>query len=212
VYKKIFLGVIVLILVLVCWIWFKNSGYWYFNYYILHQGPPPSYCDPGPCNTKALSVGVIKKIEDLPNLYSVEIPKDWKVTESIGTRGVSLSSIHTESPDWKSHSVAGEMEDSIYYDTGAYFSIGVTTLINEDPFKYTGAQNNLINKKNVVIGGINATQYLYKDPNLVEGQILGASLIYKGDRYSFQLGYNPKTYPNGETVFINMLNSVKFIK
>ncbi len=50
--KKILLAVVIVVIVLVGlsgWIWFKNSGYWYFNYYVLHEGPPPGYCDPGPC-------------------------------------------------------------------------------------------------------------------------------------------------------------------
>ena len=51
-YKKGFAMVwviILVVLVLVGWIWFKNFGYQYLNYYVFHKGMPPGYCGPGPC-------------------------------------------------------------------------------------------------------------------------------------------------------------------
>ncbi len=61
--KKILLTLVIIAIIfvgLIGWIWFKNSGYWYFNYYILHKGPPPNYCDPGPCGNYMSGVVEIK--------------------------------------------------------------------------------------------------------------------------------------------------------
>lgn len=68
----ILIGIIIVIICLIGWMWFKNDGEWYFNYYILHQGMPPHYCDPGPCDVnnntrnnlpKNLTLDMLKNME-----------------------------------------------------------------------------------------------------------------------------------------------------
>lgn len=159
---------------------------------------------PSPTETVSLNPATVK-IVDKGNLYSVEIPKDWKVTESTGPRGVSVSSLHLESPDWKSSSVAGGPHDNIYYKTGAYLSISVDTL-NEDP----SANSSIVSKKSITIDGARGTYYTFTEPSLSEGQLLGAYTYYKGKSYTFRFGFNPKTFTQGETTFADILSSFKF--
>src|SRR3989344_4877334 len=46
-HKKVWaLGLVIIVLILAS-LFIKNSRW--VNYYIFHKGPPPGYCDPGPC-------------------------------------------------------------------------------------------------------------------------------------------------------------------
>jgi hypothetical protein len=82
----ILIGIIVLLIVLVGWIWFKNSGYQSLNYYIFHKGMPPEYCDPGPCGaTKPLVATTTDEIANWKTYkntqygFSFNYPNDWAV-------------------------------------------------------------------------------------------------------------------------------------
>jgi len=158
------------------------------------------------------------KVTDKGNLYSVEIPKDWKVTRSTGAEGVSLSGMSIDSPDWKLHSIKvpeGEYTDSVYYDTGASLHIAVSNYSADEQNQQLLIRNGYsdqISKKNIMIDGVSGDYYINTIPSLAVGQGLVASVIYKGNSYSLVLGYNPKTYPQAETVFLNILNSFKFMK
>lgn len=157
------------------------------------------------------------KVTDKGNLYSVEIPKDWKVTRSDEARGVSLSSTYIESPDWKLHS--RELSDGpygadFYYDIGASLHIAVSNLTTDEANQQLLIRHGYfdqISKKNIMIDGVSGGYYIDTEPSLAVGQKLATSVIYKGNTYSFEFGYNPKTYPQAETVFINILHSFKFI-
>ncbi|MEI6843482.1 MAG: hypothetical protein WCK48_03185 [bacterium] len=61
--KKLFFVSVILVVILFGWVWYKNSGYQYFNYYVLHQGMPPHYCDPGPCNIEINKINNVDTAE-----------------------------------------------------------------------------------------------------------------------------------------------------
>jgi hypothetical protein len=158
----------------------------------------------------------VKQLTDKANLYSVEIQNDWKITANEGEKGVQRSFITAESPDFKSRidDTIGGPFDAIYFEKGAQLTIHVTkgkeelTHSGEGGGKETG----VISKKNITLDGVNGTYYIFKEPSTYQGQLIDAYAIYKNNSYLLRLAYNPDTYPQGEKIFENIINSFRFIK
>lgn len=157
------------------------------------------------------------KITDKGNLYSVEIPKDWKIIRNEGAKGVQLSNISGESPDWKSRSDVDAEGPCVphYYESGVFFQFHVEN--EEDTAGHYGEgggpDTGVISKKNISVDGVNGVYHVFtEDCGTSEGQLVDAHFNYKGNSYLFRFSYNPAKYPQAETAFMNILNSIKFTK
>ena len=177
------------------------------------QATTPTKVPVSPAPTSAVNT---TKITDKANLYSVEIPKDWKITRNEGAKGGQLSDITGESPDWKyrvDNSAEGPCTPS-YYESGVSFQFHVNN--QEDAAAHYGEgggpDTGVISKKNISIGGVNGVYHVFKEPCTSEGQLVDAHVNYNGNGYLFRFAYNPSKYPQAETAFMNILNSIKFTK
>jgi hypothetical protein len=130
------------------------------------------------------------------------------VVDEEGPRGLRLSSISLESPDFSVF--VDEAEEGpftpIYYETGATLIIFVGNMEQEPPYHYGG----VISEGDVTIDGEVAPYHVFLEPSTWAGQLLEAHLNHGGNHYAFTLGYNPETCPAGEDLFQAMLDSFQF--
>ena len=162
-----------------------------------------------PSDTKGSILEVVR-INDNAHLYSVEIPKDWGFTTE-GARGIQVSQITGQSPDWTStvdNSTEGPAE-AVHYKTGVSFQFHVS---REEPVQPYHENSELIESRNKIIDAVPAAFHSFATPSTAEGRHLDAHVTYKGKYFTFLFTYNPATYPQGEEVFMHILNSVRFAK
>ena len=147
-------------------------------------------------------------VSDQPNLYSISVPDGWVITSDEGPRGLRLSSIVVESPDFSVF--VDEAEEGpftpIYYETGATLIIFVGDMEQEPPYHFGG----VISESEFTIDGEIAPYHVFLEPSTWAGQLLDAHLNHGGNLYEFTLGYNPETCPAGEDIFQAMLDSFQF--
>jgi len=168
---------------------------------------------PSPTPTPVLSP--CEAVPDLPatvsdpeNLYTISIPEGWIVVNEEGPRGLRLSSISLESPDFSVF--VDEVEEGpfspIYYETGATLVIFAGTMEEEPPYHFGG----VISEGDVTIDGEVVPYHVFLEPSTWAGQLLDAHLNHGGNGYTFDLAYNPETCPAGEDLFRAMLDSFLF--
>lgn len=142
---------------------------------------------------------------DASRFFSLTLPDGWKVTESNGPRGVSLSSMSAQSPDFSMHideSVEGPFTPQ-YYDQGARFFLNVTRgPRNTAPRNFS---------QPITIDGVAGWFANLNEPSTTQGQDLQANVEKGGLTYAFDFSYNPDTYPEGERVFQEILSSFMFL-
>jgi hypothetical protein len=165
-----------------------------------NQPPPPKTSDkPTPPE--------LVRVTDTANLYSIELPEGW-VTTHEGPRGVRLSGLHSESPDWSASSGAGDGPSGmVTYEHGAVLNISVTSETLSEPYHESSS---VLSQSNISVGDVEATIHNFREPSLAEGTLLDAHLQRNGHYYVLRFGYNPATYSQGEEVFRAMLDSVRF--
>lgn len=179
------------------------------------QQTPVSMQTTDPTGMSEQNINTVK-ITDKGNLYSVEIPKDWKILMSEGAKGMQLSDMTGESIDWKQYvdeNAEGPFSP-IYYQSGVSFQFHVNSE-EEAPGHYGeggGPDTGIITTKNIVIGGANGVYHVFKEPSTYEGQLVDAHVNYKGNAYLFRFAYNPASFPQAESLFMTILSSIKFTK
>lgn len=154
-----------------------------------------------------------QQLTDKANLFSVEIPNDWKIVDNQGAMGVQLSRITAESPDWSYYS-----DDSyegpfspIYFQSGGSLSFHVTEG-EEEPTHYGeggGPKTGVIEEKIVIVSGIEGVYHIFKEPSTFEGQLIDLHINYEGNNYVIRLAYNPTNF-DGEEFFDDLLDSFSF--
>jgi len=146
-------------------------------------------------------------VSDQPNLYSISVPDGWVITSDEGARGLRVSSIFVESPDFSVF--VDEAEEGpfspVYYETGAALSIHVGAP-SSSPYHF----QELISESDVTIDGVTAPYHVYVDPSTWAGQLIDAHANHGGNDYTFDFAYNPETCPAGEDLFQAMLDSFQF--
>ena len=153
----------------------------------------------------------VTRLTDRANLYSVELPKDWKIVQE-GSMGVQRSEITAESPDWSATTdeFAEGPSATVHYKTGASTHLHVSSEMAQEPYHVDAGD--IIKTKQVVVDGEVASYHVFKTPSTAEGQLLDAHFNHKGNGYTFLFAYNPATYQQGEEVFTHILNSIRFEK
>lgn len=184
--------------------------------YFIFAKPIPTNQNTGQINQPSTTTTKSARISDKANLYSFEIPADWKVTLNEGAKGVSVSEVIAESPDWKIRT--NETEDGpcstvSYLESGATLQFGVSNQEEILSHYNQGGGSGIVSQKNILVGGVSAVYHVFNEPSCTHNvQSVDAHVNYGGNNYTFSFTYNPAKYPQGETVFMNMLNSIEFTK
>jgi len=147
-------------------------------------------------------------LSDQPNLYSISIPAGWVTTVDEGALGVRVSRIIVESSDFSVtvDEVVEGPHDLIYYETGATFTIHVTTPEQPPPYHFGGVTS----ESAVTVDGVAGTYHVFKEPSTAAGQLLDAHVSSGGNQYVIRMGYNPATCPAAEDLFAAILDSFRF--
>lgn len=143
-------------------------------------------------------------LTDASNLYSITLPAGWKVTANEGKRGIRLSYISAESPDFfvRSDESADGPFVPQYYERGAAFGL------HAGP----GDPNEVMNRpgiasRPIIIDSIPGSFRAQNDPSTMVGQQVDAMIHNEGVTYRFTFVYNPDAYPQGREVFQQILDS-----
>lgn len=150
---------------------------------------------------------------DKAGLYSVVLPEQWVVTADEGTKGVQLSFMTAESPNYRER--RDETSDGpftpIYYESGAKLRIHVTKGEQEPTFYgENGVSETVTFTKHITVDGVGGIYRVYKEPSTQEGQLLSVHLNYQGSNYRLTLMHDSRAYPEGEKIFLDVLNSFKW--
>ncbi len=163
--------------------------------------PPPS--------SSASAAPTTRRVSDASGLFSVEIPRTWKITASEGTKGIQLSRIIAQSPDFRlrEDTTADGPFTPQYYEQGAQVSIHVTR-------GALAARGNLEagtqRTERIAIDGRSSLLRVFTEPSTMLGQIIDAQVDYRNNSYVFTLRYNPDTFQGGEDIFKEILASFRF--
>lgn len=161
--------------------------------------PPPSITQ-NPTSTQ------IQQIVDEEGGISYEIPSDWNVMKE-GAQGVRISGLQSETPDFvmRTDEQATGPFTPIYYDSGAHLQVSVQNDIRPQTDRPVGE---IIEETQVIVDGIDADYFRYKEPSTLQGEILDVRFSTNEKSYFFRFGYNPETLSNGENIFFTIIDSV----
>jgi hypothetical protein len=139
----------------------------------------------------------------------VEIQTTWRITAEEGKKGLQLSRITAETPDFRVREDAAAEGPFTpqYYETGAAFSIRALRDVVGGPTRH----GQILRTESITVDGRTGTYHVYKEPSTFQGQLLDVHVIFGGTEYLFEFMYNPATYPQGEDVFKDIVNSVNFL-
>lgn len=208
----LFAGVVILAL---------GGGYYMFNF---NASPVPN----GPTSNLGDVTDVgnaydkwVRKT-DAANLYSAEILADWKITDikiikEEGTVSSRLwnSLMGAESPDWQTEN-RNDFDAPTHIKSGA----SVEFYVSNTPIDYNASNLGMplkptSTKREIIIDGVKGEFTVYREddpPHHEEGLVLETPVEHGGNFFTFRFAYNPTTYPQGEQVFMDMLNSIRFTK
>lgn len=153
----------------------------------------------------------MRAITDASRLFTLELPADWITTWNEGRKGVRVSSLGAQSPDFRLtlDETAEEPFTPRRYEWGAEFSVHVVR--GRDKVVEEGARTvGLLEHSPVTIGGVSGVLRAGAGISTRQGRNLDAIIHKDGLNYIFTFGYNPATYPQGEQVFRDILSSVQF--
>ena len=175
--------------------------------------------DPGsiPSTSTGTSNADLVRITDTAHLYSLEIPKDWKITYEgkIEMEGEALtrpSFVGGESPDWKIVS-PDTIDAKGHIEGGAAVEFYVFNQNSEGAPSRIQMPKKFVSKRDMLIDDVSGALKTYKEydhPNHEEALVLEAYANHKDNFFTFRIAFNPTTYPQAEEVFMRMLKSVQF--
>lgn len=175
--------------------------------------PPPLLASPSPLPTLAPSPATAEPVTtsrrtDTSRFFSVEIPTTWRITADEGKKGLQLSRITAETPDFRvrQDSAAEQPFTPQYYETGAHMSLRALKDV-VGPTRH----GQTLRTETITVDGRPGTYHVYKEPSTFQGQLLDVHVTFGGTEFLFEFAYNPATYPDGEEVFKAIVNSVRFL-
>ena len=153
-----------------------------------------------------------KTVTDITNVYSVEIPDDWRVEPQIGS-GTRPSYLRAESSDWRTET-PDSLNASTHIATGASLEVYVfdQDIGGRAPDRLQMTIK-LEESRPIKIHGLEQVLNIYREyepPR--EGLVLEVPVEQGGNFYTFRFAYNPTTFPEGEAVFVKILHSVIFLQ
>lgn len=141
-------------------------------------------------------------ITDPASLYKLNVPTDWVVKIQEGTDGTQRSYVEVTSPDFASR--LDESTNAVYYTAGAQLSVQVVSEAEEKTY------TTVLEENTIEVAGEPATYTMYRRGNTASGRLIDVVFQHNDDVYTLTFVYNPETYPNGEAVLEEILNSFAF--
>lgn len=153
----------------------------------------------------------MRTISDASHVLTLELPADWPITLNEGRKGIQLSRIAAQTPDFqfREDTTTDGPFTPQRYERGAVFSLHAVrgrSEVGEESARTVGLQA----VGPITIDGIAGTFRAGAGISTVVGRNLDAIVYKNGVNYVFVLSYNPDMYPQGETVFRTILASVRF--
>lgn len=143
-------------------------------------------------------------ISDSSHLYSVTFPTGWNIRTEEGKKGVQLSLLTAESPDFVVR--VDNTTDGPFMAN--YFEHGATMTIHAITGSVAQGIHNLgTTGEPITIANITGMLSSQNEPSTMAGRNLEAVINSRGVNYFFSFAYNPQTYPEGRQIFLNILAS-----
>ncbi len=186
--------------------------------------PQPRSDAPNPLTSidldKVTDTGISKvdvvRIADTAHLYSVEIPRDWKITlsgtEDAGDGRLLYSWLGSQSRDWVLETL-GYNGSPTHVRSGAAMEIHVSSFEGNTTSQFINMATKYLASGEITVNGIAGKLFVDQefDPPYHEDVLaIESHLSYMGKYYAFRITYNPTTYPQGAEVFMRMLKSLEF--
>ena len=147
------------------------------------------------------------KIVSLSGLYQFIKPDGWRIKSSDFILGVGHKLI-LQTDDFSSHLIASDDFPQKKYDSGATLSITVTKGKREIKHgKNQILETSTFNFK----GGIDGEYHRFSE-SFVLGQLRDVHINHQGNYYIIRFAYDTESYPEGEKVFKQILDSFEFIE
>ena len=152
---------------------------------------------------------VTQRVTDTAGLYSLELPLTWTVTIKEGARETQRSRLEAESPEFRTRvgtSTPSQIE-AVYYDAGAK----LTAITTKSSTAISATDElEIIDERQITVAGESATYRSYRDEHIASGRLIDASFTHDGNRYILTMAYNPDKFPEGPTIFQQILDSLTF--
>lgn len=143
-------------------------------------------------------------ITDRSNLYTITFPANWEITTNEGKKGVQVSRITAQSPDFRvrtDESADGPFIPQ-YYESGASFTAHAIPGDAAEVMQRPG-----IASRPIIIDNYSGSFRAQKEISTLQGENVDAMVHINGINYTFTMAYNSDTYPQGREVFQQILNS-----
>lgn len=153
----------------------------------------------------------VQVVTDASSLFTIDLPVDWHITRNEGRKGIQLSFLGAQSPDFllTLDETAEQPFVPRRYERGAEFSAHVVrgrSDVVEEGARTVG----LLESSPVTIGGVSGVLRAGAGISTVQGRNLDAIIHRDGLNYIFTFGYNPATTPDGDHMFRALLASIQF--
>src|SRR3989339_1082597 len=153
------------------------------------------------------------KIIDPSGLYQFAKIDGWRIRSSVVAPGnVSLggqaSQLILETEDFRSHMVNNDGFSRKKYDSGA--TLNITVIKGEREIDHGNAQIFESSKFNFK-GGMDGEYHRFSEPTFL-GQLRDIHINHQGNYYVIRFAYDTESYPEGEKVFKQLLDTFEFIE
>ena len=153
------------------------------------------------------------KIIDPSGLYQFAKIDGWRIRSSVVAPGnVSLggqaSQLILETEDFRSHIVNNDGFSRKKYDSGA--TLNITVIKGEREIDHGNAQIFESSKFNFK-GGMDGEYHRFSEPTFL-GQLRDVHINQQGNYYVIRFAYDTESYPEGEKVFKQLLDTFEFIE
>ena len=151
------------------------------------------------------------KIIDPSGLYQFAKIDGWRIRSSVVAPGnVSLggqaSQLILETEDFRSHMVNNDGFSRKKYDSGA--TLNITVIKGEREIDHGNAQIFESSKFNFK-GGMDGEYHRFSEPTFL-GQLRDIHINHQGNYYVIRFAYDTESYPEGEKVFKQLLDTFEF--
>src|SRR3989338_895340 len=169
--------------------------------------------DESEVNLREEKISSLDKIVDPSGLYQFAKINGWRIRSSVFAKrevslGDQLSQLILETEDFRSHMVNNDGFSRKKYDSGA--TLNITTIKGEREIDHGNAQIFESSKFNFK-GGMDGEYHRFSEPTFL-GQLRDVHINQQGNYYVIRFAYDTESYPEGEKVFKQLLDTFEFIE
>jgi hypothetical protein len=147
---------------------------------------------------------LIKRVDGV----SIQLPDGWQKTQP-----ATAAILTAESPDWKTEWVGTEISGGTHIVEGAHIEVFGYNIDIGNPPTRVGMPASLEGVETLQVEDNLLNLERYREQNATgdnNGVILQAKIKHNSNYYTFRIAFNPVTYPEGEDVFMRILQSIQF--